>query len=85
MAHLQAEVVDHVGGAQPRRIAGAEIAIHVRQGQAGIGQRAARGFRVQLRHRLVRGLAGRVLVGPDDICLAFDAHGSLVLLGIDIG
>ncbi|MDT4788875.1 hypothetical protein FQZ97_212620 [compost metagenome] len=80
VADLQAEVVDHVQHAQARRVARAEIAVDVRQRQAGVFQCAFRAFGMQLGHGLVRCLAGRVLIGADDIGLAFDAHLGFLLV-----
>src|SRR5690606_40331869 len=74
MANLQVHVVDHVDPAHAGRVARTEIAIDVVERQAGVGERPPGAFIVQLGYRLVGGLAGRMLVGTDDVGLAFDRH-----------
>ena len=71
----QAQIVRHVERPEARRGAGAEIAVDVVLGEAGVLQRAARHLGMELRHRLVLGLARRVLEGAHDVGLAVDAHG----------
>ena len=71
MPHLQPEIVDHRPGAA-RRIAGAEIAVDVGLGQAGIFERALGDFGMQLRGGFVGGMPGRMLVNSGDVGLAFD-------------
>ena len=74
VADVQPEVVHHAQRSEPGRVTGAEIAVHVLQGEAGVGERAARALRMQLRGGLVGGLARRMLVGPDDAGLASNGH-----------
>ncbi|MCY1225287.1 hypothetical protein D9M72_374770 [compost metagenome] len=80
MADLQAEIVDHVHGAEAGGVARAEIAVDLGQRQPGVFQRTLGAFGVELCHGLVGRLAGRMLVGPDDICLASDAHACFLLV-----
>jgi hypothetical protein len=74
VAQAEAEVVRHRQGSQARRVARAEIAVDVIALQPRVLERALRYFGVQLRDRFVLGLAGRMLVGPDDAGLSLDAH-----------
>src|SRR5690606_15863084 len=60
--------------AEPRRVAGAVIGVDILLAEAGILQRAQRHLGVELRQRLVLGLACGMLVDPGDIRLALDAH-----------
>ena len=71
IAHVaQAEVVEHVVGAQARGVTGAQVAVNVGHGQAGVGECATRAFGVQLGDGLVGRLASRMLVGAHDAGLA---------------
>src|SRR5438093_3201962 len=71
---LEPHVVSHGEPAEPRRVAGAEIAVHVVPGQPRVGQRAPRGLGVELGQRFVVGLSRRVLEDTCDVRLALDAH-----------
>ena len=70
VAQAQVHVVGHRHGPHARRVAGAEIAVHVVLRQPGVLQRAGGRFGVQLGDGLVRRLAGRVLEGTHDVSLA---------------
>ena len=74
MAKLQIHVFRHRGGAGPGRVAGAEIAVDVCAREPGILQCSERHLGMQLRHRLVRRMPGRMLESPGDIGLAADGH-----------
>jgi len=75
VAHVaQAHVFNHRQCAEPGCVAGAEVAVHIVDAKARIGQRPARALRMDLRHRLVRRLACGVLVDARDIGFAPDAH-----------
>ncbi len=67
MADLEIHVIDHGERPGARRIAAAEISVHVALAETGILQRPFGDFGVQLRHCLVGGLSCRVFEGPDDI------------------
>jgi hypothetical protein len=71
----QAHVVGLVDRPEARGGTGAEEAVDVVLGQAGILQGAEGDFGMELGDRLALGLARRVLEGPDDIGCAVDAHG----------
>src|SRR5580700_4710837 len=74
MAELEIKVFGHRGRAGTGRVTAAEITVDVGTGQPGVGERAERHFGVKLRHRLVRRMPRRVLVGAGDIGLALDGH-----------
>src|SRR5262249_2360050 len=79
MAELQAHIVGHRQGPEPRRVAGAEIAVDVALAETGILDRPLSRLGMQLGERFVLGLACRMLVNPNNVGLPFDAHRGLVL------
>ena len=72
----QAEIIRHRQNAT-RRIAGAEIAVHIGFGQTRIGQRALGAFGMELGGRFIRRMPGRVLINPGDVGFALDAQRAL--------
>src|SRR5690606_22527229 len=87
---LEVHVVDHVDAAHAGGVACAEVAVDIVEREARIGERAPGALVVQLGYRLVGGLAGRMLVGTDDVGLAFDRHlgpspGSVRTPPLDVG
>ena len=82
MARPQIQIFDHRGRAHAGRVGRAEISVDVVLAQTGIEQRTLGDFSMQLRHRTIRGLARRVLIGADDISLAMNGHAlfSVILL-----
>ena len=74
VAHLEPQVVEHRQRTQPRRVAGAEVAVDLLAVEPGVGQRAVRDLGVQLRGRLVRRLARRMLERPGDAGFSLDRH-----------
>src|SRR5712671_3454937 len=80
VAQLEPEIVDHRQCAEPGGVAGrAKISVDVVLGEPGIDERALGAFGMQLKQRLVVGLARRMLEDSDDIGLAFYAHRGLLL------
>src|SRR5262249_13941909 len=79
MAEFQAHIVGHRQGPEPRRVAGAEIAVDVALAETGILDRPLSRLGVKLGERFAVGLACRMLINPDDISLPSDAHRGLVL------
>ncbi len=80
---VEADIVEHRQGTEPGGIAGTEIAVDIAQREPGVGQRPARDLGVQLPERLVERLAGRMLVGTDDIGRSAVAHAGTRSLGGD--
>src|SRR3989442_1412813 len=74
VAELQAQVVGHRERPEPGRVARAEVAVHVVLAEPRVLERAPGDFGVELRHRLVVGLARRMLEGARDVGLALDRH-----------
>ena len=74
VARLQPHVLDHRHRPEARRIAGAEIAVDVVLGEAGIVQRALGHLGVDLRQRDVRREPRRMLVDAGNVGFALDAH-----------
>jgi hypothetical protein len=85
MTDAKAEIVVDGERAHARRITGTKIAIDVFLAEARIFEGAERDLGVELGDRLVRGIPGGMLIGPDDICLSFDAHVSSSMLGVRLG
>src|SRR5690625_272497 len=79
MAYFQPHIVDHAHRPETRRIAGAKVAVHIGQSQAGIGQRTLSRLGMDLRHRFVGRLPGGVFINPGDARLALDTHPILLL------
>jgi len=79
VAKLEPHVVDHGEPAQARRVARAEVAVHVVPGESRVFQRSAGGLGVELSQRLVVGFTRGMLVDPSDIGLALDGHARLIL------
>ncbi|CCE09807.1 hypothetical protein BRAS3843_3350019 [Bradyrhizobium sp. STM 3843] len=82
MAGTEPQIVRHAVWAQPRRVAGTEIAVDILKAQPCVFQRPARTFGMQLRNGLIRSFAGRVLEGTCNAGLASNAHQDLELLFI---
>src|SRR6202040_3505919 len=76
---FETHVIGHRQRPEPRRIAGAEIAVDVALAEAGVLDRSLGRLGMQLGERLVFGLPRRVLIDPDDIGLVLDAHRGLFL------
>ena len=74
VAKFQIHVLGHGGRPRARRIAGAEIAVDVVSAQPCIIQRTECHLSVKLRHRLIRRMPGRMLIGSGDIGLTLDCH-----------
>ena len=81
VAQLQAQVLGHRRGAEPWRIARAEVGVDVVLRQAGVVERALGHVGVQAHDRQLVGLAGRVLVGADDVGFSVQAHGGFPFVG----
>ncbi len=79
VAQFEAHVIGHRQRPEPRRVAGAEIAVDILFLEAGVFERALGRFGMQLGERFVFGLARRMLIDPDDIGLVLDAHLRLIL------
>src|SRR5215471_3410914 len=79
MAEFQAHIVGHRQGPEPRRVAGAEIAVDVALAETGVLDRPLSRLGVKLGERFAVGLACRMLINADDISLPSDAHRGLVL------
>ena len=75
VTRIEAHVIGHADGIHDaRRIAGAEITVHILDGQPCILQGAFCALGVQQRHRFVVGLARGMLESPRDIGLSFNGH-----------
>ncbi|CRE23271.1 Uncharacterised protein [Bordetella pertussis] len=84
VAQPQVHVVDQRGRTGPG-VAGAEIAVHVGQGEAGVGQRAQRAFGMQLGHGMRWRVAQGVFEGADDVGFAAYAQVGLPLFAAHPG
>src|SRR4051812_17535627 len=73
MAHLEAKIIDH-RPSPAGRIAGAEIAINIGLGQAGVFQCALGDFSMKLRSGFIGRMPGWMLVDPRDVGLALDGQ-----------
>ena len=73
MAHLEAEIIDHCHRAA-RGIAGAEIAVDVGVGQAGVFQCALGDFGVKLCGGFIGRVPGGMFVNPGNVGLALDTQ-----------
>src|SRR5690606_10104116 len=69
-----AEVLDHRHRPEARRVAGAKVAVDIGPGEARVTQRPEGALGMDLRHGQVRRVACRVLVSPDDVGFALQAH-----------
>jgi len=74
VAQLEIHVLRHRRRAGPGCVAGAEIAVDIGAREARVGECAERHLGVQLRHRLVRRMARRMLEGAGDVGFALDGH-----------
>jgi len=74
VADLEPHVVGHREATEPRRVARAEVAVHVGACEPGVPERAGGGLSVQLRERFVVGLARGMLEDAGDVGLALDRH-----------
>ena len=73
VADLQAQIIDHRHH-PARGVAGAEIAVDIGLGQAGVFQRALGDFGMELCGGFIGCVPGRMLVDPGEVGLALDGQ-----------